>query len=99
MPTTAERDALAAKMFPAEWARVANVTGATNARQKLRRRAEDAVKLRELRATGASCATCSSFQSASGMHLSIANYCAAESDFHGYVEAKAGGLCLHHRQR
>lgn len=90
------RSQLAAKMFPREWARVATASGASKARQKLRQRAEAEVQLRALRATGASCVNCSSYER---RPMGKEMRCAAESDFYGDVIAKPDGLCLLHRFR
>lgn len=87
-----ERSALAAKIFPDEWARWYKVRGTTaqRQRQRLRKAAEIEVNvMRPLRAAGASCATCRSFKH----RIDVGNYCSAESDFHGYVLAKSKGLC------
>lgn len=63
MVEASERDALAAQVFPREWAAAVTETGprARNKRHGLRRRAEVALRLRELRAQGASCASCRAF--------------------------------------
>lgn len=88
------RPKLAAEMFPREWARVANATGASKARQKLRQRAESEVKLRALRAEGAACANCRSFKK---RHMGTEMMCSTHSDFYGDVIAKPDGLCTGHQ--
>lgn len=88
-----DRDALAARMFPDEWARVHALTGERARRQRhnLRRRALVAVQLRDLRERGASCATCRSLTGGvSGIKGPI---CDAHSDFHGYAITTLDGLC------
>jgi hypothetical protein len=88
------RDALAAQLFPKEWAAVAAKAGASKKRQQLRQRAEHVDAVNALRAKGASCASCVGFRpTPSAAGLKFAHHCTAESDFHGYVEARADGLC------
>lgn len=50
------RDALAAKYFPREWARVATALGKSKQRQRLRQQAEAQQFLEQLRVNGANCA-------------------------------------------
>lgn len=91
-----ERSQLAAKLFPREWATVANLPGASKARQKLRQRAVTEVKLRALRAAGASCATCRSFEKRDPTPGIKGPWCSAKSDWEGYVLAKPNDLCPDH---
>lgn len=84
------RSRLAAEMFPAEWAKVASLPGASKRRNYLRHRAEVEKTLRALRAAGASCATCRSFERRPHGKEMI---CAANSDFHGYQITGPDGLC------
>ena len=90
------RSRLAAEMFPREWAAVASRPGASKKRQQLRQRAEEEVKLNDLRASGASCATCGSYRTADPTPGMKGPWCAAESDWKGFVRAKPDGLCIHH---
>ncbi|WP_040567828.1 hypothetical protein, partial [Magnetospirillum molischianum] len=92
--TANPRDALAFKHFPAEWCRIVNKPGASKKRQQLRKRGEEAETVLALRAKGASCATCNGYEKAPHpKELGFTHYCAADSDFHGYVGALATGLC------
>lgn len=84
------RSRLAAELFPREWAAIANKPGASKKRQQLRQRAEEALKLRDLRGQGASCATCRNFQTRGGPGKP---WCEADSDFQGYPVALPDGLC------
>ena len=93
--TTAERDALAARYFPREWAAAATKPGASKKRQQLRRNAEMAQERDRLRASGARCAICRSFVASDPPSLrGHGPWCRAESDFNGYTAARPDGLCL-----
>ncbi|MGR0185486.1 hypothetical protein [Azospirillum aestuarii] len=90
------RSRLAAELFPREWAAVATRPGASKKRQQLRQRAEAELKLRGLRASGASCATCGSYRTSDPTPGMKEPWCAAESDWKGFVRANPDGLCIHH---
>lgn len=93
--------ALAAEMFPREWAvasQVAHSRRRHNRLKSLRERAIRAVALQPLQAEGKSCASCANFSKAPA-GLSIVHVCDADSDFHGYAEAKPDGLCVWFRVR
>ena len=88
------RDARAVRFLPTQWARVAGKVGASKARQNLRRLAEHMEKEAQLRADGASCASCRSFKRESPSSMpSLGSWCAAQSDFHGYVPMPSTELC------
>lgn len=93
MTTDDYRSQLAARFFPKEWTLAISGSGkrASKKRQQLRQRAVAEVKLRELRAAGASCANCGSYQTKGGAGRP---WCEAESDYYGFVSAGAGGLCV-----
>lgn len=91
--TTKDRDALAAKYFPTEWAK-AQLPGKSKKRNQLRNAAEHMQKKDALRAQGASCANCSSFRPTSySPTVKGGSWCAAESDFYGYSLTKPENLC------
>lgn len=92
---TAERDARAATMYPREWAAAISRTGpaASKKRQQLRRNAEMEIERSKLRATGACCGNCRSYEHGSNP-LQPKRFCGALSDFHGYVTPPADDLCL-----
>lgn len=94
--TVSEWDDLAAKTFPAEWARVVNQTGeqARKTRHNLRRAAKRELIMAPLREAGASCATCDAFRRyphGPGM------VCDDESTGGTYTMADAEGLCINWR--
>jgi len=96
-PTLDARSALAAQMFPKEWARAnAKPYGRAKARNNLRKRAEATAKLNALRSTGAHCGSCKSFSPMPGPGNDGKMICDTHSDFHGYQLARPGGLCLSH---
>ena len=93
--STEERDALAARYFPQEWARVATKAGASKARQKLRRAAEDVVVLDALRAAGARCETCRSFMiGTTASKNSQSPWCTAHSEWNSYAIIDPDDLCV-----
>ena len=93
--TAEARNELAAKYFPKQWEKVADKPGASKARQNLRRAADNRVKLDALRQDGACCGKCGSFERVAPSSMpDFGCWCAADSDFHGYTKASAGGLCL-----
>ena len=98
METLEERNALAAKMYPVEWARIVNKTGeqARRRRQNLRQHAKAAVQLAALRERGAKCENCDGFSRKEAGHK---NVCLADTDFHGYAIVKPDGLCLRWGER
>lgn len=93
MATLEERNALAAEIFPVEWAKALTETGkrAVNKRRCLRNAAEAEVIMRPLRERGECCATCSSFDP--NPTREIKNACLADSDFHGYAITQPENLC------
>ena len=97
IPVT-ERDALAAEMFPERWAKVATVIGkrAGRERHRLRHAAPIALKVRQLRAAGASCLTCAAW--AKYPH-GKGHVCDDESSGGTYTMAEAEGLCANWRKR
>lgn len=93
----AERDALAAKLFPREWAAVAMRLGASKKRNQLRKRAEekaarDAAIAPHI-AAGHCCGNCNEFEPYPGPGNKDRFICAMDSDFRGYAIARADGLC------
>jgi hypothetical protein len=51
-----------------------------------------------LRAAGAACRNCVSFKQGTGMNVRRdQHYCAADSDYEGYVIAHADRICLNHK--
>lgn len=92
-----ERSALAALMFPQQWAAVAQLPGASKRRQQLRKRAEHAVALQALRGAGARCLTCRAFRR-DPMFPGHGTWCDTHSDFHGYQAATGDDLCLSYRE-
>lgn len=94
----AARNALAAKYFPQEWAAVVGRDGASKKRQQLRQRAEAEQLLETLRARGACCESCRSFNTKPPFGVSAKAVCDADSDFHGYTEAVPNGLCIQFSQ-
>lgn len=91
-----DRDALAARMFPREWAAVEHKVGASKKRQQLRQRAEQEVVWRkvkaELDAKGATCGNCrhcSPYPMSRNGELS----CDLDTDFHGYAIVKPTHVC------
>ena len=93
----AERDALAAKIFPHEWARASSQTGrkASSERRRLRKAAAAEVIMAPLREAGARCGTCHAF----GTHGGIKNACSTHSDWDGYETRKPDDLCEYWRAR
>lgn len=87
-----EGRALAAIMFPAEWAYAEILTGKRrNSRMAtLRRRAKAQVVIAALIDAGHSCGDCRSFVRGPE---SMGRVCSAHSDFHGYQLAKADEIC------
>lgn len=86
---------LARKMFPAEWAQAERMTDGFKRRRRLKNLRDRAVyklAVDELRAAGKSCALCTGYIT-TPPGLTFKHACAAESDFHGYVEAKDDGIC------
>ena len=82
------RNALAAELFPKEWAK-AQEPGKSKKRQQLRQAAEYQLIKRQREAEGHSCADCSArFKTAEGKHA-----CGFDSDFHGDVIVKLTDLC------
>ena len=94
-----ERDALAAKHFPDEWADAKDLLGGSKRLQKLRQRGEYMERTAALRASGASCANCRSFNTRPVFGLNMKATCDAQSDFYGYVEARPDGLCVRWKLR
>jgi hypothetical protein len=92
-----DRDALAAKHFPKQWAAVSGKVGASKSRQQLRKAAERADMFLQLKAEGRSCATCVAFNDHPPASVSFDAVCDADSDFHGYVGTKADSLCYRWR--
>jgi hypothetical protein len=92
---SAER-ALAAKMFPKEWAASLSVTGHKGQarRARLRKMAVYELALAPLRATGASCATCKHWKLIP-VQREKQRHCEIESDFDGYAITKADHVCVH----
>lgn len=98
VPTEQELDAqhaLAASMFPQEWARALTVPGKRGSRQRasLRHRAVAEVRMRELRAIGSSCANCDNRVSTPWTDPARRWACDLRSDFHGYQITQLDGLC------
>lgn len=91
-----ERDALAAKLFPREWAVVAKSSGrgAGKKRNKLRNQAEEKVRFDTLKAEGKSCASCGGFERRQPYPGLKGAWCSMDSDWEGYTHAEPGGLCL-----
>lgn len=87
-----DRDALAAKYFPREWASVATALGKSKQRTKLRQRAEAAQKIEALAAAGCNCGNCGSF-SVTHAWGDSRTYCGMDSDFHGYALVQPNELC------
>ncbi len=92
------RSQLAAQMFPIEWARVATKPGASKKRQQLRQRAERECRLREIRNTGASCASCWAYR-LQPMSLDEQWICEMGSGGGAYQIANANDLCLSYGRR
>jgi hypothetical protein len=98
-PTTAELEAqraLAAQLFPSEWARALTITGKRGGKMRagLRHRAVAKVKIDELRATGASCANCSNRTSTPWPKDQARRWaCDLGSDFHGYQITQLDAIC------
>jgi hypothetical protein len=69
------------------------------ARKRERDRLAYEAEIKPLREAGAKCGNCQSFQRGSNINIGAdKHYCAAESDFEGYVITTADGLCLLHRR-
>lgn len=85
--------ALAAEVFPEKWAAATAMTGKAGGKRRatLRRQAKETVKVRELRAAGASCGSC--VNRGTYPHKPVRMVCALDSDFHGYALTEATGLC------
>jgi hypothetical protein len=71
-------------------------------RRRARKRERDRIayeaEMNPLRDAGASCGSCASFKRGSNVTIGAdKHYCAAESDFEGYVIVRADGLCPKHR--
>lgn len=84
--------ALAAEMFPREWAAALKVTGkrGNNRRANLRKRALNEQAMIPLRAKGATCATCRHRRRVAGIAEPV---CDLDSDFHGYAITALDRLC------
>lgn len=97
--TATDRDALAARYFPVEWARCVNLSGASKRRQKLRKQAEDAQLLEQLRVCGSRCDNCGSFSTREIPGMDKKPHCERYSDFHGVAFVDPDGLCTMWRER
>jgi hypothetical protein len=84
-----DRDALCEKYFPQKWAGIKDAVGKSKARNNLRKAAGYAAKNDKLRAAGASCANCSSFNATGA----CGSYCDRDTDFYGYALTKPDDLC------
>lgn len=94
------RSKLAAVVFGKRWERIATLPGKSAARNKMRKAAEQHVKLDALRRTGAACATCNSFETRKPYPgWKDGPWCSYDSDFHGTAIAKPNGLCLAYRRK
>lgn len=87
--------ALAAEMFPAEWAAALAMTGkrGNGRRAKLRQRAVAELVLRPLRAAGASCASCRHYRTTLALRREPTRFCEIDSDWQGYAIRKPTDLC------
>jgi hypothetical protein len=86
-----DRDALAASIFAAEWAKWADAMGekARRRRSVLRKNAEIEAKMALLRVAGATCGTCGSFR----QNRRGGTICDMDSDFYGTTATTADNLC------
>jgi hypothetical protein len=88
-------NALAARMYPVQWASMERLTGKrrSSRRATLRKRAVAEVRMAELRNSGSSCATCEHFRKASFGEGGKGHVCDLYSDSEGYVRANPDGIC------
>jgi hypothetical protein len=95
-----KKDALAAQMFPKQWAAIQGKANGSKRRAALRKRVDFEIAMRELRARGASCASC--------QHMSKRNYfrteteqfmCDIGSDFYGEQITQPRSLCTSWKAR
>ena len=93
--TVDELNAAAARLYPAEWARMEALSGKkrSRARHTLRKSARFRIITDPLREAGHACQDCCKWQRSppgiSGRH------CEAQSDFYGYVITAADDICEH----
>ena len=93
-PEAAALNERIAAEWPARWAKANAARNGSKARNSLRKEFRAHLKRDELRAAGASCATCRCFQRGKPyVGASFDGWCERDSDFHGYAVAKADGIC------
>ena len=95
-PELDERSALAAKMFPRQWAAAIALPGkgASKKRKQLRQRAARQVILDRMKADGKICVTCKHYEKYTGVGEKNRMHCSMHSDFEGYVFPEPNDLCL-----
>jgi hypothetical protein len=88
-----EQRALAAKMYPHEWARALCTTGmrGQKARAGLRKRAVEEAARDRLRCIGANCGNCA--HRLRDPAMLTGHFCDLDSDFHGYTRTTLEALC------